>query len=150
MQDLENLGISREITYKTNAPLSVTEIIEVFDSSGIRRPTNDSGRIEKMFKNSNLVVSAWLGKQLIGLGRALTDFSYCCYVSDLAVKKEFQSKGIGKIMLEILRNEAGPQTVFFLHAAPQAVSYYPKIGMHEWKDCFYIPRANFLILSKLA
>lgn len=132
--------MSLRFSYKINQELPVAAIIDVYDSSGIRRPTNDPERIQKMYANSNLVVSAWLGDKLVGVGRALTDFSYCCYVSDLAVRKEYQGNGVGREILSLLKNQAGPQCVFFLRAAPDAKDYYPKVGMKPFEDCFYIPR----------
>lgn len=130
------------ITYKINEDIEPELIIDVYNSSGIKRPTTDLPRIKKMYQNSNLVVSAWQDDKLIGIGRALTDFSYCCYLSDLAVAKDCQSKGVGRTILDIIRKEAGPQCVFFLHAAPNAVDYYPKVGMKHWDDCFFIPRES--------
>jgi GNAT superfamily N-acetyltransferase len=128
------------IRIEINTPLSTESIIKVFISSGIRRPVLDPPRIREMFDKSNLVVSAWNKDQLVGIGRALTDFSYCCYVSDLAVEKTFQNQGIGKQILKTLQAQAGPRCVFFLHAAPEARNYYPKQGFLAWEDCFHIPR----------
>lgn len=73
------------IKYLKNVALNLDGIVRVFDSSTINRPTNDLSRIKTMFENANLIMSAWDGDQLVGLCRALTDFSYCCYLSDLAV-----------------------------------------------------------------
>jgi len=44
-----------------------------------------------MIKNSNLVVSAWDGDNLVGIARSMTDFHYACYLSDLAVDKKYQA-----------------------------------------------------------
>ncbi len=81
-----------EIAYKSDIIPNVEQIIEVYNSSGINRPTVDKERIEKMYSNSNLILTAWEGDELVGVSRSLTDFSYCCYLSDLAVKKEYQSR----------------------------------------------------------
>jgi hypothetical protein len=128
------------VVYKVNPEIPTAQVVEVYESSGIRRPTNDPDRIQKMYANSNLVVSAWHGEKLVGVGRALTDFSYCCYVSDLAVRKEYQNNGVGREILALLRQKAGPQCVFILRAAPSAKDYYPKIGMIALNDCFHYPR----------
>ncbi len=48
-----------EIEYRHNFPLAATDVVAVFDASGIRRPTNDLARIERMFANANLTFSAW-------------------------------------------------------------------------------------------
>ena len=79
------------IIYKTDITPTIAEIIEVYDSSGINRPTSDVARIEKMYVNSNLIVTAWDKDQLVGISRSLTDFCYSCYLSDLAVRKDYQS-----------------------------------------------------------
>ena len=84
------------IEYRHNFPLTATDVAAVFDASGIRRPTNDLARIERMFANASLIFSAWHEGKLVGVCRALTDFSYCCYLSDLAVDKAFQKHGIGR------------------------------------------------------
>ena len=49
-----------------------------------------------MLANANLLIGAYCDGRLVGLARALTDFSYCCYLSDLAVAKEYQRHGIGR------------------------------------------------------
>ena len=88
--------ILKHITFKLDELPPIENIIQVFNSSGIVRPTDDESRIAAMFKNSNLIVSAWDDDRLIGVARALTDFSYCCYLSDLAVKEDYQNRGVGK------------------------------------------------------
>jgi len=75
------------IEYRRNFPLDAAQVAAVFDASGIRRPTGDLARIARMFANANLVFSAWHEDRLAGGCRALTDFSYCCYLSDLAVDR---------------------------------------------------------------
>ncbi len=128
------------IEYKINEPLQEAPIIEVFRSSGIIRPIQDIERINKMFQNSNLVVSAWITGELIGLSRALTDFAYCCYLSDLAVKKEYQHKGIGKRLVEITKETIGDNAMLLLLAAPNAMDYYSKIGFEKAQNGFIIKR----------
>ena len=128
------------IEYKINKPLQVNNIIEVFISSGISRPTQDIDRIKSMFQNSNLIISAWENEKLIGISRSLTDFSYCCYLSDLAVKKEYQKKGIGKRMIEITKETIGDKVMLLLLSAPNAMEYYSKLGFEKVQNGFIIKR----------
>ena len=65
---------------------------------GERRPVNDFNRIKKMCENANLIITARLDGKLIGVARSVTDFAYCTYLSDLAVDKEYQKQGIGKMI----------------------------------------------------
>lgn len=130
------------IDYKINEPLQVAAIIEVFRSSGIKRPIEDAERIKTMFQNSNLVVSAWISAELIGISRALTDFAYCCYLSDLAIKKEHQCKGIGKRLIEITKETIGDKVTLILLSAPAAMDYYFKIGLEKADNGFVIKRKS--------
>ena len=120
-----------EITYQLDIVPDTEQIIEVYNSSGINRPTVDKERITKMYANSNLVVTAWNKDKLIGISRSLTDFCYSCYLSDLAVRKEYQANGIGKKLIELTRTRIGEQTTLILVSAPNAMDYYPKIGFQK-------------------
>jgi ribosomal protein S18 acetylase RimI-like enzyme len=129
---------SMNITYKINQSLSTSDIIDVYRSSGLNRPIEDAARIEKMFVNSNLVISAWDGERLVGVSRSLTDWSFCCYLSDLAVHKDYQHSGIGRELVRRTREATGEQCMLLLLAAPAAVDYYPKLNMeHEPKAFIY-------------
>ncbi len=128
------------IKYKIGVLPDVSEIISVYDSSGINRPITDKKRISKMYENSNLIVTAWEKEELVGISRSLTDFCYACYLSDLAVKKDKQKYGIGKRLIEITQNEIGEKTALILLSAPLAMEYYPKIGFEEVKNGFIIKR----------
>ena len=130
------------IEYKINNPISTSSIIEVFINSRISRPLVDLARIEKMFNNSNLIVSAWEGDKLIGVSRSLTDFSYCCYLSDLAVRKEYRNPGIGKRMIEITKKEIGEKVMLLLLSAPNAMEYYTKVGFEKVQNGFIIKRKS--------
>jgi GNAT superfamily N-acetyltransferase len=132
--------INEDIIYQTGLVPSVDQVISVLDSSGIVRPTGEPDRIAAMIRESNLLVTAWDGALLVGLSRALTDYCYCCYLSDLAVRKEYQKQGIGKKLVEITRDKAGELCTLILIAAPAAVDYYPKIGMERLDRCFVLPR----------
>ena len=129
------------IIYRVNNPTPIEDLCRIYDSSGIRRPTQDIARIKKMYANSNLVVTAWDEARLIGVSRAVTDFSYCCYVSDIDVDNRYKSQGVGKELLRITREAAGGESVtFLLLAAPTAQSYYRHLGYEKNERCFSIPR----------
>ncbi|HJS54580.1 MAG TPA: GNAT family N-acetyltransferase [Chitinophagaceae bacterium] len=129
-----------EIKYRSNRTPSIQTIIDLYNSSGINRPTADHDRIQKMYDNSNLIVTAWHEEKLVGISRSLTDFCYCCYLSDLAVKEEYKHKGIGKRMIEITKEIVGEQSMLLLLAAPSALEYYPKVGLERVNNGFIIKR----------
>jgi ribosomal protein S18 acetylase RimI-like enzyme len=128
------------ITYQINAPLTVDDVIRVFRNSGIRRPIDQPDRIQEMIDHANLIVSAWDGQKLIGIGRALTDFSFCCYLSDLAVDRDYQRSGIGRALVNEVLEQIGDRCSLILLSAPEAMEYYPKLGFEEIKNGFMIKR----------
>jgi predicted N-acetyltransferase YhbS len=132
-----------DILYETKRKITPHEFIDLLERSTLaeRRPVQDRARIEKMLEHGNILVTAWHKELLVGVSRALSDFSFCCYLSDLAVDETYQHKGIGKELIKRTHEVAGEKDVqLILLAAPKAVNYYPKIGMEQFKECFVIRR----------
>lgn len=129
-----------EIIYKVNEPVAADEVIRVFRNSGIRRPIEQKERIQKMLDNANLIVTAWAGDNLVGIARALTDYSYCCYLSDLAVDKAYQRSGIGRTLVDKVKEVIGEEVTLLLLAAPEAMEYYPKLGFANIGNGYIINR----------
>ncbi len=133
------------ISYQVENNLSPDEFTAVLQRStlGERRPVNDPERIAAMLAHGNLILTARDNGNIVGVARSLTDFSFCTYLSDLAVDKDYQRKGIGKELIRRTQSEA-PKAKLILLAAPAAVHYYPHIGMKHHQHCFYIDHADEL------
>lgn len=120
------------ITYRQGNALDLDAVIELYRAStlGARRPVDERARMQQMLELANLVITAWDGPRLVGISRSLSDFTFCTYLSDLAVHLDYQRSGIGK---ELIRrtHEAGGLATLCLFAAPAAVDYYPHIGMES-------------------
>lgn len=130
------------VNYKYDIIPPAEVIIEVYASAGLNRPLDDKERIAKMYANSNLVVSAWHDEKLVGIARSLTDFCYCCYLSDLAVREEYKKSGIGKRLIELTQEKLGEQVMLLLLSAPGAMEYYPKVGFEKVANGFIIHRKH--------
>ena len=130
------------IKYLKNVDLNLEDIILVFEKSSINRPIGNKNRIKSMFDNSNLIISAWDQDKLVGLCRALTDFSYCCYLSDLAVDMDYQRQGIGKTMIDLVKKEISDEVALILLSAPSSMSFYAKAGFGKIENGFIINREN--------
>jgi len=128
-----------EIIYAIEKNLDVAEFIEVLKNSklGERRPISDEQRISSMCNNANLIITARLNGKLVGVARSITDFVYCTYLSDLAVDVKFQKQGIGKRLIEETKKTT-PQAKLILLSAPDAVDFYPGIGMTKHNHCYFI------------
>ncbi|MFK7979620.1 MAG: GNAT family N-acetyltransferase, partial [Saprospiraceae bacterium] len=59
--------MKKNITYKTGIIPSTEAIINLYDDSGINRPTTDKPRIKKMYEHANLVITAWDNEELVGV-----------------------------------------------------------------------------------
>jgi GNAT superfamily N-acetyltransferase len=129
------------ITYRLEPELSADEFIDVLIRSTLseRRPMNDRPTIETMLAQADIIMTARSSGTLVGISRAITDFSYCTYLSDLAVDTEFQKQGIGRELIRQTHEAAGLNTTLILLAAPKAESYYPHIGLKKFESCWIIP-----------
>jgi predicted N-acetyltransferase YhbS len=129
------------VTYALEPSLSAQEFRDVLVASTLaeRRPADDLERLDKMLRNADVIVTARDNGRIIGISRAITDYSFCCYLSDLAVDAAYQRQGIGKKLIEETHKAAGLHTELFLVSAPAAEGYYPKIGMKSY-PCYGIPR----------
>lgn len=128
------------ILYHINEVVEPAEVGELYADAGLNRPVSDLPRIARMIENANLIVSARDGAKLIGISRSVTDFSYCCYLSDLAVAKAYQKRGIGQELILRTQQYLGDEVMVLLLAAPQAREYYPHIGFTKNEDAWFLPR----------
>ena len=130
------------LTFQTETAIAPDEFVDVLRRATLaeRRPVDEPETIRAMLANADLIVTARSGELLVGVSRAITDFAYCTYLSDLAVDVEFQKRGIGKELIRRTHKAAGFNTTLILLAAPKAVGYYPHIGMTKHESCWIIPR----------
>jgi predicted N-acetyltransferase YhbS len=129
------------ITYKREPELDAVEFSDLLHRStlGERRPVDDLERLKGMLKNADLIVTARSDDgTLVGVSRAISDFNYCTYLSDLAVDVDFQRRGIGKRLIELTHEMAGLQSTLILLSAPAAKSYYPHVGMQAHESCWIV------------
>lgn len=131
-----------EIAYQLEPDLSVSEFIDVLVRSTLaeRRPVHEADTIRGMLAKADIILTARSGDKLVGVSRAITDFNYCTYLSDLAVDTAFQRQGIGRQLLRRTHEAAGLHTTLILLAAPAARAYYPHIGMTQHDSCWLVPR----------
>ncbi len=131
-------------SYQLEPDICVAEFVDLLERSALaeRRPMNEPATLQGMLENADLIVTARIDGRLIGISRAITDYSYCTYLSDLAVDVACQKRGIGRELVRRTHEAAGLHTAMILLAAPQAQGYYPHIGMQRHDCCWIIPRQS--------
>ena len=138
------MSTAPEISYRADRRIDGVTFRDILERSGLaaRRPVGDLARLERMLSAYNLMLTAWQGELLVGIATAWTDYAYSAYLADLAVAADSQKRGIGRRLVALTREAVGPQVTLILLSAPQAATYYPKIGMERFTDCFLIRRSE--------
>lgn len=136
-----------DIDYRINHPVTAEQFVALLKrtSLGARRPIGNAATIAGMLEHADLLITAWSGEELVGVARSVTDFHYCCYLSDLAVADEMQAKGIGKAMIRHTLEALHQGCKLILLAAPQATGYYPKLGFSAHSSAWTIASAEELV-----
>ncbi|MEW9052064.1 MAG: GNAT family N-acetyltransferase [Neobacillus sp.] len=134
------MNFTKKIEFKLDGMVTPEDLAQLFKESGLNRPIDDLSRLQKMIEGADLTITAWDRGKLVGAARAITDFSYCCYLSDLAVTKEYQKLGIGKELVGLVQEQIGEEVTLLLLSSPIAMEYYPRIGFDTVKNGFIIPR----------
>jgi ribosomal protein S18 acetylase RimI-like enzyme len=130
------------IAYQLEPELTVEEFRDVLVRSTLaeRRPVDSPETLAGMLRRADIVATARAAGLLVGISRAISDFHYCTYLSDLAVDEAYQGQGIGRELIRRTHAAAGLGTTLILLAAPKAQTYYPHVGMTPHPSCWYIPR----------
>lgn len=128
-----------DVRFQQEPNLSTQDFLEILHRSTLaeRRPVDQPETIAAMLKNADIICTARVGPRLVGVARALSDFAYCTYLSDLAVDVDYQRRGIGRELIRLTHEIAGKKTALILLAAPRAQTYYPHIGMTRHESCWW-------------
>lgn len=128
------------IEYRVAAPIQAEDLAAVFKAAGLSRPVHDLDRMRRMIEGADLIVSAWHGERLVGVARAITDGCFSCYLPDLAVDASYKGRGIGRRLLERVRESIGPEVMLVLLALPEAAEFYARVGFERYADAFIVRR----------
>ena len=136
-----------DIVYAREDALDVAEFRLVLVESGLgaTRPVDDEARLKAMLAGASLVVTARLqdaDRRLVGMARCVTDFAWCCYLSELAVSASAQRRGIGDGLLQEVRRQLSPRVSLTLASMPDAVAFYERVGMERIRDAFWYRRTR--------
>lgn len=123
------------------APEAFVDILERADFAA-RRPLDDPERVARMLRQADILLCARVEGRLVGVARSISDFSYCTCLSDLAVDRAFQRRGIGRELIRRTHGIAGRRTTLLLLSAPDAMGYYRRIGMAPVETGWKIDRTG--------
>lgn len=129
------------IEYAVNEPITAVELAELFRASGINRSVHHLDRIQRMIDHADEFLSARDNGHLIGVLRAITDYSYCCHISEVAVHRDYQRLGIGTKLLDLLIGKLGNEEIkYMLTSSAKAFDFYKEYGFEQAENAFVIKR----------
>jgi ribosomal protein S18 acetylase RimI-like enzyme len=92
------------------------------------------------FTNSRFKCFVFDGALLVGAGRAVADGIDCSYICDVAVHPQYQGRGLGKAIIEKLRDFSATHRKIILYANPGKEGFYRKLGFLPMKTAMAIFR----------
>ena len=93
------------------------------------RTIND---IKKSLANSDVIVSVWVGDEIVGFGRGLTDGIYRGVLWDIVIDQNYQGKGFGTLILKNLLSSKKIRNIKKLYLmTTNQKSFYSKFDFKE-------------------
>ena len=115
-------------------------VLHLFDQAGMARPNWSPERMQRALAHSPIVVCCYSGADLVGFARALTDFAWIAYLSQVAVHPGLQRRGIGRRLVEHVLQATGDETTLVVHAADAATSFYRAVGFEPYENVLRVVR----------
>ena len=118
------------IEIKETLQISQEEIIAIYKAnnwSSAEKPDI----LYKALLNSHSFVTAWDEERLVGLGNALSDGYLVVYYPHLIIHPEYQSKGVGTMILKKLQEKYKGFHQQILVADGKAIEFYNKCGFKQ-------------------
>lgn len=114
-------------SYRQDRRLPLSQLISLYRANGWS--SAEKGEVlRNALRNSDSLVTAWSGKQLIGLGNAISDGFLVVYYPHLIVLPEYQGKGVGTEIMRRLRAKYEGFHQHMLLADGKAIDFYRKCG----------------------
>ena len=116
-----------QITYKTTKNFTPVQLRKLFSSVGWSSGDYPE-RLVKAMRGYGKVISAWNRDELVGLVAAMDDGEMTAYVHYLLVMPEYQRQGIGRKLMEMIKDEYRNYLKIVLIAYSDGLSFYRSLG----------------------
>ena len=89
-------------------------------------------QLREMLKGSQVVVSLWRGKRMVGFGRASSDGIYRAVLWDVVVAGDLQGRGLGRRVVEALLASARVREVERVYLmTTNSAGFYQQMGFRD-------------------
>ena len=117
------------------------QLKELFTSVGWESAKEPQTLVLAFLFSSN-VISCWHDDKLVGIIRSMDDSYWSTNIDCLVVHKDYQGKGIGRKLLEVLLEQI--KDIKYINVAPDSrkqIKFYKKAGFSLIKG-FYLQKRN--------
>ncbi|MDP2309303.1 MAG: GNAT family N-acetyltransferase [Pseudomonadota bacterium] len=128
-----------DVTYREGPPVDPVALERLFTAVGFNR-SRDPAHLTAMVEGARWAVSAWVGGELVGFARAVSDGVSIAYVSTVAVHPDHQRRGVGReLMRRLVEGRGGVK--FVVHTSPAGERLYRSLGFVDATQMLVLPRS---------
>ena len=80
----------------------LSKLKKLLDNNAFWAKSRTINDLKICLANSDVVISLWMGNEIVGFGRALTDGIYRGVLWDIVIDENYQGKGFGKLIVNNL------------------------------------------------
>jgi GNAT superfamily N-acetyltransferase len=118
------------IEYRSDIEVPVEPVLELYRASNWSAAAQPTALIPAL-RNSHTLITAWDGARLAGLGNAISDGHLVVYYPHLIVAEEYRRQGIGRSIMNIMRDRYSGFHQQVLVADGDAVEFYHRCGFRR-------------------
>lgn len=125
-----------KIVIKEDFIPEIHQLIDLYDDVEWSAYTKERVKLKNAISNSLKVLTAWEDNKLVGLIRVVGDGFTIVYIQDLLVLKNYQGKGIGSNLLNLIleRYKFIRQIVLMTDKTEKTIGFYRKNQMVETSE----------------
>jgi len=127
--------MNTDIQFAESGQLHPGELGDLLDAVGMGPYT--VGMLEGVITGSTLYVTARDEGKLVGFGRVLSDLATLAYINNMAVRPEYQRRGIGQRILHLLLQKVARVRSVYLYTNT-ADALYLRNGFRPSEKRLYI------------
>jgi GNAT superfamily N-acetyltransferase len=121
------------LNYTIEPPKDFNELLTIYESLGWNSLELSVNELEQMCKQSWYAIYVFDDQKLVGMGRVISDGVITGIICGVCVLPEYQSKGIGKEIVErLIRHCEQKRVIPQLMCVEDLKYYYESIGFEEF------------------
>jgi GNAT superfamily N-acetyltransferase len=115
------------ITFSQQRDITIEQILPIYQLNGWSSAQKPQA-LHQALLNSHTLISAWDDDRLVGIGNAISDGFLVVYYPHLLVHPSYQGQGIGKQIMDRLKQRYETLHMHMLVADGEAIQFYEKCG----------------------